>query len=454
MNKQADKKFPLSKKIIWNLPALTANGWWGILAGYLTYYLTQSVLLSSASVGIVLMASKIFDGFTDLIAGYIIERTNTRWGKGRPYTLCVCAAWIFIILLFAIPSYFSTTAKLIYVFVCYTLINSVALTFFNCADAPYMIRAIPAEKDKSSTLAVGGVIVTYGSTLLVIAMPLLIDNFCKTPMGWTILALAIGIPSIILSATRFFFIKELPMTDAEGNEIKEKQEKVSVKAIAKHIFSNKYVLICFGLVMFFYFGQNLNTVVASYYFTYNIGDLSLLSIIGATALVSPIVLLFIPKLLEKFGKTKVLQIGLLINLGASIIRAFAPTNLVLYAATSILCNMGTLPMIYFIGLLLMDCMDFGEWKMGYRVESGYSAVSSAGQKIAAGLASGFAGLVMGAVGFISGAESQSPAALEGIKALTIYAPIAVAAVLVVLIFNYKLEDKLEGIRKELAERKQ
>lgn len=451
MSNKEKKKFPLSKKIIWNLSALCANGFWGIMSGYLTYYLTQSVLLSSAAVGAILMASKVFDGFTDLIAGYLIERTNSRWGKGRPYTLFSSLAWIFIICIFSVPSFFSTTGKLVYVFVCYTLINSVCLTFFNCADQVYMIRAIPDERDKSDTLAVGGTIVTYGSTVLVIAMPVIITTLCVNKAGWTILALVIGIPSIILSALRFFVIKELPLTNAEGKEVKA--EKVSIKDIVNQLIRNKYVLICFGLVFAYYFGMNLSTIVNSYYFTYNIGDLSLLSLIGMTSLVTPLVLLFIPKMLEKLGKTKVLQLGLILNLIACIIRAFAPTNLILFAITSIACSIGTLPMVYFIGLLIIDCMDYGEWKTGYRVESGYSAVTSAANKIAAGFASGFAGLVMGTVGFISGAESQSALALGGIKALAIYAPIAIGAALVILIHYYRLDDKLETIRKELLERR-
>lgn len=172
-----------------------------------------------------------------------------------------------------------------------------------------------------------------------------------------------------------------------------------------------------------------------------------------TALVTPIVLLFIPKLLEKFGKARVLQMGLVINLIACIVRAFAPTNLVLYAVTSVASSIGTLPMVYFVGLLLMDCMDYGEWQTGYRVESGYSAVNSAGQKIAAGLASGFAGVVMGAVGFVSGAESQTEAALEGIKALNIYVPIIIGILLVILICCYKLDYKMDQIRKELLEKR-
>ena len=227
MNNQTEKKFPMYKKVAWNIPAVTSNAFWGIMSGYLTYYLTQSVLLSSASVGMILMGSKVFDGFTDLIAGYIIERTNSKWGKGRPYSLFASVAWIFIILLFSVPSFFSTTGKLVYVFVCYTLINSVALTFFNCSDQVYMIRAIPSEKDKSSTLAIGGTIVTYGGTILSIAMPVVITTLCATKAGWTILALVIGIPSMILATLKFFLIKELPLTNAEGKEMEER--KVTIK---------------------------------------------------------------------------------------------------------------------------------------------------------------------------------------------------------------------------------
>ncbi len=451
MSNQAEKKFPMYKKIIWNLPSLTSNGLWGIMSGYLTYYLTQSVLLSTASVGFILMGSKIFDGFTDLIVGYIVERTDTRWGKGRPYALFASIAWIFIIMIFSVPSFFSTTGKLVYVFVCYTLINSVALTFCNCSEHVYMIRAIQDDRDKSSTLAIGGVIVAYGSTILAIAMPIAIMTLCVNHAGWTILALVIGIPSIILASLKFFVIKELPLLNAEGKEAK--LQKVSIKDILKQLIHNKYVLICSGLIFVFYFGQNLSAIVGSYYFTYNIGDLTLLSYITATALVTPIVLLFIPKLLEKLGKTKVIQIGLFINLIACIIRALAPANLILYAITSIACSIGTIPMIYFIGLLLMDCMDYGEWKTGYRVESGYTAISNAGQKISAGIASGFAGIVMGSVGFVSGAETQTALALEAIKVLTIYVPIIVAAILLILISCYKLEDRLDQIRMELIEKR-
>lgn len=451
MSKVSRSEFPLYKKVAWNCASLVSNGIWGIMQGYLTFYLTQNVLLSSVSVGMVLLVSKVFDGFTDLIAGYIIERTKSKWGKGRPYSLFATVAWIFIILLFSVPSFFSRNGKLVYVFICYTLIQSVALTLFNCSDQVYMIRAIPKEKDKTSTLAVGGTLVTYGSTILAIAMPMLVTSLGTTKQGWTILALAIGIPAMILASLRFLLVKELPLLDAEGREVEP--EKVTISQIIKQLIHNKYVLICFGLIFAYYFGANLNNMVMTYYFTYNIGNLNLLTYINATALIVPLVLLLMPKLMGKLGKGKLLKYGLIINLAASIVRAFFSTNLIVYAITSLASSMGTLPMVYFIGMLVLDCMDYGEYKLGYRVESSFTAVTSAGQKLAAGIASGVGGAVMGAAGFISGAATQSTEAMQSIWVLTIIFPIAIGAILVILISKYDLDDKMDSIRKELMEKR-
>lgn len=451
MSKAGSTEFPFYKKVAWNCTSLVSNGIWGIMQGYLTYYLTQNVLLSSVSVGMVLLVSKVFDGFTDLIAGYIIERTNTRWGKGRPYSLFAIVAWIFIILLFSVPSFFSTTGKLVYVFICYTLIQSVTLTLFNCSEQVYMIRAIPNEKDKTSTLAIGGTMVTYGSTILAIVMPMLVTSLGTAKQGWMILALAIGIPSMILASLRFLLVKELPLVDAAGREVEP--EKVTLSKIIKQLIHNKYVLICFGLIFAYYFGSNLNSMVMTYYFTYNIGNLNLLTYINAASLIVPLVLLLMPKVMSKLGKVKILKYGLIINLAASILRAFFSTNLIVYAITSVASSMGSLPMVYFISLLLMDCMDYGECKLGYRVESSYTAVTSAGQKLAAGIASGVGGAVMGAAGFISGAATQSTEAMRSIWGLTIIFPIAIGVILVILISIYNLDDKMDSIREELLEKR-
>lgn len=444
-----ETKFQWYKKVAWNFPSVT-NGMLTILLGYLNFYLTENVLLSAGTVGLWLMASKVFDGFTDLIAGYIIEKTNTRWGKGRPYSLFSSILWIFVIALFSVPSFFSTTGKLVYVFICYTLIQSVCQTLYGCADQVYMMRAIPNEKDRSATLAIGGVVVTYFCAAFSIAMPLITANMSGDG-AWSVLAIGLGIPCMILAALKFFLIKEVPLVNADGEVIQEKS--VPLKLMIKSLFQNKYAFLCFGLTLVYYFGQNLNTAVQTYYFTYVMGNLELASLLGVTSIFTPIILLFIPGIQAKLGKTKVIKIGFIINLIACVLRVFAPTNMIVLIVSTILIAIGTLPFIYFSSLFLMDSMDYGEWKMGYRVESCYSAVSTTAGKVAAGISSGISGIVMELTGFVSGAEVQTERALNGIYILMIIVPIIIAILLIVLIHFYDLDDKIEGIKQELLKKR-
>ena len=62
------------------------------------------------------MVSKMFDSVTDVLAGFIVDRTQTRWGKGRPYEIFMLFLWLSTWLLFSCPTSFATTAKCIWIF--------------------------------------------------------------------------------------------------------------------------------------------------------------------------------------------------------------------------------------------------------------------------------------------------------------------------------------------------
>lgn len=96
-----------------------------------TYYATQSLGLSVGLVGTLFLVSKVFDGVTDLIAGYIIDKTHTRLGKARPYELFLIPTWILTVIFFSTPMALGTTGKAVWVFVLYVLIQAVCVTFLN-----------------------------------------------------------------------------------------------------------------------------------------------------------------------------------------------------------------------------------------------------------------------------------------------------------------------------------
>ena len=58
-----------------------------LVSAYLTYYLTDGLLVPSSLVGYIMLGARIFDAFCDPIMGTIVDRTHSKWGKSRPYLL-------------------------------------------------------------------------------------------------------------------------------------------------------------------------------------------------------------------------------------------------------------------------------------------------------------------------------------------------------------------------------
>ena len=112
-----------------------------MLLGYLQFFCTDVIGISPLIVGTLLAASKIIDGVTDILAGYIVDRTNTKMGRGRPYDFCLFGTWITLILLFSCPANLSNTGKVAWVVVFYVLSNAVFTTLLNAGETVFRLRA-------------------------------------------------------------------------------------------------------------------------------------------------------------------------------------------------------------------------------------------------------------------------------------------------------------------------
>ncbi|MDR2786145.1 MAG: MFS transporter, partial [Treponema sp.] len=65
-----------------------------VVMGFLTMFCTDYLGMPAAYVGTLLLAGRVFDGITDLFAGFLVDNTNTRWGKARPYEWCIIGSWL------------------------------------------------------------------------------------------------------------------------------------------------------------------------------------------------------------------------------------------------------------------------------------------------------------------------------------------------------------------------
>lgn len=417
-----------------------------IVLGYLTYFCTDFLKMDAALVGTLLMASKLFDGVTDMVAGFIIDKTNTKWGKARPYEISIIGVWICTVLLYACPE-LGTAGKAVWIFVMYTLTNSIFATLLNASESVYLSRAFKYESDRTKLVSYNGILVTLFAMLLSILFPQLMASLGTSRQGWIAIALITGVPLALIGILRFLFVKEIAI---EGGA---KAQAIGLKDFLSALKGNKYIWILCGICLAINLQMGLISGVQTYYFQYVVGDIGALSILSMMGLVGMIALLFMPKIAEKISIRRLLIIAGFLAVVSYMIRVFAGANMALLAASSLVSGIVGLPASYYMVMLVIDIMDYNEWKNGVRVEGAYGSVQGFANKIGAGIASGLVGIIMGMTGYDGALEVQPAGAMNAIVGMYSWVPALIYVVAIILLFRFDLDDKLPQIRKELDERR-
>ncbi len=417
-----------------------------VLLMQITYYCTNALGMDPGITGFILLASKLFDGFTDLVAGVVVDKTRTKWGKARPYEFSILGVWISTILLFSTPN-MGMIGKYIWVFVFYTLINSVFATLLNATDSVYLGRALKQDTDRAKLMSGNGVFTIIACTVISIILPILIASLGQQEGGWTIISAAIGIPLAILGMGRFLFIKEMNMDSAES------VQNVTLKMIWSALKSNKYVLIIAVVNILSNLATNITSGVGTYYFQYIFGDIGAASILGMISLVTPFLLLVVPALMKKFTLAQITIVGFVLCAVGNLIKLAAPQSMPVLLLSSLLAGVGIMPASMLGSIFIIECMDFGEWKNGVRIEAAYGAISGLGAKIGSAFASAAIGIVMQFAGFDAAATVQSSGANNSIIALYTIIPAVLFVVALILFLSYDLPKKLPQIRQELEVRR-
>ncbi|MCC8105191.1 MAG: MFS transporter [Clostridiales bacterium] len=416
-----------------------------VILAYITYYCTNILGMNSVLVGTLLLASKIFDGVSDLFAGVLIDKTHTKWGKARPYEFAIIGVWLGTILLFSCPTSLGTVGKAAWVFVVYSLVNAVFVTLLNASEAVYLVRAFKYEDDRNRLISVNGLLVTVFCTIISIIMPTLMATMGTTSGGWTRMMVIIGLPLTVIGMGRFIFVKEVNVVPDEKSELLTMKDFLPA-------LKGKYIWLLVIITIFVNLITNINSAVGTYYFTYVVGDLAKMSLVSMFGLVSPLFLLFMPKLLKKFSVSDLFFVSFIGGIIGNVIKGFAGANMTLIMIGSFFQTMASLAPSYFTMILIIDVMDYHEWKTGNRVEGVISAINSFAGKLAGGLASGFVGIIMGIAGFDGNLATQSSSAMASISALYCWIPAAIYVILLILMKCFDLEKKMPQIKADLAAR--
>ena len=433
----------LSKKMLFFWPTRTVSiGVSAALTMYVTFYATDVMRLDPIRVGLVFMISKISDGITDIIAGYLIDRTNTKLGKARPYELALIGFWAFIVLMFSAPQ-MSEFAGLVYLFVMFTVINSIFVTLLNCNEAPYLAAALPERRHNITVSAVTGFVGMIFTVVASVILPGMIKEAGTDGAAWTRIALMLAIPFTIFGLIRFMTIKEVRRYDPEV-------VKPTMKELLYLLFNNKYIVIVSLMILLANIGTSLN--VSTYYFTYIMGDLELAGPMSLAMLTIILVLVVIPPLTKRFEMRRCLQVCIFIGIVGYLIRLIDVHNFPLLLFSGFLSSLAFASLYVFVNPLIIDCMDYGEWKHGRRSEGMIASAQSVTAKVGTAVGMGMVGLLMGMSGYRGELDVQSTSAENMIIALNSVIPAVLAITLVILFQFYDLGRMLPQIHRELDER--
>lgn len=344
-----------------------------VLATYLNVYYTDVLKLTSLWGGTFLVIfpiiSKVVDAITNVLMGYIIDRTKTRQGKARPWILLSAPLMtISGILLFVVPSG-STTLQAIWVMISYNLFYSFAYTIFNMSHN-LMVPLSTRDTTQRGGLSVFNQIATIMMSGILVALifPMVImPAIGVDKTKWITLMSILSILVLPLTLLEYYFTKE-----RVSEETKNENNNVSLKKQLSAVFTDKYMIIIYVYFLIYTCGTTIKNISLVYFCNYVLGSYNdgytqtMLSVIGGIPM--GIGIFAVWPLAKKFGKRNVTAVGFVIYAIGGLICWLFPYNMTIMLVGQFIKNIGGLPCSYVFMALFADVLDHVEYKNGFRCD--------------------------------------------------------------------------------------
>jgi len=395
-----------------------------------------------------MLIARIWDMISDPLMGVIADRTQTRWGKFRPYILWMALPYsILAVMAFSTPN-FGETGKVLYAGITYILL----MTVFTAINLPYSSLGAVMTSDSYERAGLNSYrfIFAFVGQFIVSGTALYLANYFgkgDSAKGYQYTLILFSVISFILFMITFSTTRERVRPP--------KKQKESLKEDFKNLLKNKPWLILFfvGIISFIMFAmQNLSI---AYYFKYYIGNeegVQLFNVIGTVALI--VAIPFSKPLAKRFGKRSVfLASSLLSGLFFCLIYVPGKDDIYLIYAFNILAKMSYAPAVPLLWTMLADTADYSEWKSGRRATGLTFSAATFAQKAGWGIGGALAGWLLAAFKFAPNVE-QTEIAITGIKLMISVFPGILYMSCAILLYFYSIDHKTCLImQEELEERR-
>lgn len=462
----------LKEKIGYGFGDMASSMFWKLFSYFLPFFYSNVFGLRLADAGLLMLITRIWDAVSDPMMGIIADRTNSRWGKYRPYLLwfaipfAVCG-----VLLFTTPA----SGKTLWAYVTYILM----MTVYTGINVPYgaMLNTMTADSDQKSVLSSFRMFFAYaGSFIALFAWEPLCKLFDKTPaaadavaaggdalsalptspVAWSNAMIVIAVFCCALFILCFLMTRE---------HVKS-VSTVSVGKDLKLLLKNKPWWILIGAALASNLFNTVRGTTTAYFFNDYLTrfvemDSSLAFLLSASIFLSigevanmVGVVIAVP-MSKHLGKKSTYMISMAALIGLSIAFFFLPATSGGYLAMvafQIIISVFTGIISPLVWSMYADVADYSELKDGTASTGLIFSSASMAQKFGGAFGGSAVMWLLAAFGYNTAEGAvQTEEALTGLKILMSWVPAIVAALSILVVWFYPLtKKKMQGVQTDLA----
>lgn len=438
----------LSKREIWGYASgnLAQNLCYMMVSVYLLYFYTDVLKIAAASVSVLFLVMRIFDALNDPLMGYLADKTNSRWGRFRPYILFGSVPLAVItVLLFTVPP-FGQTGKTVWAYITYLLYGIIfTIVLIPYFAMPASMTQNPEERSRISSACV--ILSTIAALIVSAAVTPLVGLFRSEQIGFPAVTAGFGLVAVLCFYICFRSSKERIPHQSE-NDFRFRDVFVLLGK------NTPLIIVSLGYI-FYSIMYTIRMAVVAYYTKYYMNNEAMTTIILVMAIAGSLVgtALAVP-LQKKFGKRNAYIIGAVIGAVSCFIMYFVSgDNVPAILILSVISQMGMAFPLVITWSMAPDTVDYSEWKTGIRAEGTMFGAFSFIQKFASAIAGSLSALILAATGYVPDGV-QNATAIKGILSMMTTIPAVCCVLCIICILFYRLDaGKMDAILADLSSRK-
>lgn len=442
----------LKEKIGYGFGDMASSMFWKLFGAYLMIFYTDVFGLSAAMVGTMFLVTRVWDSVFDPIVGMIADRTESRWGKFRPYLLLLAVPFGLIGGFTFYTPPFGDTGKLVYAYITYSLMMMV----YSAINVPYasLLGVMSPQVKERNTLSTYRMMFAYiGSFIALLFFMPMVNLFsgnshvvAHQQHGWMMAAGVIAVVCVCLFLGCFSWTRE------RVKPINLKQ--TSLKRDVKDLFHNRPWWILFGAGVATLVFNSIRDGAVVYYFKYYIveADFRTFSFFGMSFVLSGLFLsvgqmanivgvVLAAPVSNKIGKKKTFVGSMLLAAVMSIAFFWLDKDdLVLIFILQCLISVCAGSIFPLLWSMYADCTDYSELSTGNRTTGLIFSASSMSQKLGWAIGTAVTGWLLAFFGFQANME-QTTETIQGIKMFLSWLPAGAALLSVWFMAYYPLGEQ-------------